>query len=272
MQIERKEIIVPGQLTGPALLTGYILLESSVNPDRRRPAILLCSGGGYHTRSKREGEPVALQFLAMGCHVFILDYSVAPNRYPVSVRELAEASAYVRERAGGWKLDPGRVIVCGFSAGGHLACSLGVLWNREELWGPIGREPEEIRPSGMILCYPVITGGPYAHIGSFRHLLGEEAAGQEREALSLELLVTEKTPPAFLWHTFTDDTVPVENSLLLASAMSRKGVNAELHIYPEGGHGLSLASEETACDSSQIAVCCQSWIPLVKTWLENFHS
>lgn len=270
MKMEIKEIKVPGQLTGPARLTGYILEKSPVEPERKRPAIILCPGGGYRIRSEREGEPVALKFTAMGCHAFVLDYSVAPNRYPVSLRELAEVTALIRERSDEWKLDSDRVLVCGLSAGGHLACALGVMWNQEELWSVIGRKPEEIRPDGMILCYPVITGGRFAHVGSFQCLLGDEMTEEGRKALSLELLVTKETPRAFIWHTFTDETVPVENSLLLASAMASKGVNAELHLYPKGGHGLSLASEETACNSSQVVEYCQNWVDLVKTWLKEF--
>ena len=99
MNTEKKEIIVPGQLTGPALLTGYLIKEVSVAPDRKRPAVIVCAGGGYWQRSDRESEPLALQFMAMGCHAFILDYSVAPNHFPTSVRELGEAVAYIREHA-----------------------------------------------------------------------------------------------------------------------------------------------------------------------------
>lgn len=153
MNTEKKEIIVPGQLTGPALLTGYLIKEVSVAPDRKRPAVIVCAGGGYWQRSDRESEPLALQFMAMGCHAFILDYSVAPNHFPTSVRELGEAVAYIREHAAEWKVDPEKIIACGSSAAGHLVCSLGVFWNRELVYDAIGRTPEQIRPDGMILCY-----------------------------------------------------------------------------------------------------------------------
>ena len=270
MKVETREIIVEGQVTGPALLTGYLISRISVDPERKRPAVIVCAGGGYHRRSDRESEPIALKFLAMGYHAFILDYSVAPNRFPTSVRELAAAVAWIRENAGEWFVDPDKIIVCGFSAAGHLACSLGVFWDREFVYGPIGLKPEQIRPDGLILSYPVITAGEFAHEGSFNQLLGESAGKEERDAVSLEKCVTEKMPKAFIWHTFEDETVPVENSLLLASAMRKCGVNFELHIYPVGGHGLSLACAETAGVPEQIEPQCQSWIELVKIWLENF--
>lgn len=270
MRTEKREIIVPGQVTGPALLTGYLADSVSVAPEKKRPAIIVCPGGGYHFRSDRESEPIALQFLAMGYHAFILDYSVAPNRFPVAARELGEAVAWIREHADEWLVAEDKILVCGFSAAGHLACSLGVFWEKEDIWGAIERKPEEIRPDGLILCYPVISSGEFAHQGSFEELLGEEAGPEERAAVSLENFVTGKMPKAFIWHTYTDESVPVENSLFLAAAMRRQGVNFELHVYPTGGHGLSLATAETAGRPEQIEPQCQSWLNLVKTWLEHF--
>lgn len=270
MNIEKREITVPGQLTGPALLTGYLLKGVSVAPERKRPAVIVCAGGGYWQRSDRESEPIALQFMAMGCHAFILDYSVAPNHFPTSVRELGEAVAYIREHAAEWAVDPEKIIVCGFSAAGHLACSIGVFWDQELVYDAIGRKPEEIRPDGLILCYPVITGGEYAHENSFKRLLGDDVTKEQRDSVSLEKFVTEKMPRAFIWHTYTDEAVPVENSLLLAAAMKKHNVNFELHIYPVGGHGLSLADTETAGNDSQIVEQCQSWVSLVKMWLKHF--
>lgn len=271
MRVEKIEITVPGQLTGPAFLTGFLLDSISVAPDKQRPAIIVCAGGGYWNRTDRESEPIAMQFLSMGYHAFILDYSVSPNHFPTSLRELAEATARIREHGREWKVDSEKIIVCGFSAAGHLACSLGVFWNREAVYDGIGRSPQEIRPDGMILCYPVITGGEFRHEGSFNKLLGENATEEERMAVSLEQFVSKETPKAFIWHTFTDETVPLENSLLLASALRRQDVNFEFHIYPAGGHGLALANEETTGSRKELLVPqCQSWISLVKTWLENF--
>ncbi len=271
MRIEKKQIVVPGQLTGSVCLTGYLLDSISVNPDMLRPAVIVLPGGGYIRKSDRESEPIALQFMSMGCHSFILDYSVAPNRFPTSLRELGEAVAYIREHGAEWKIDTNKIIACGFSAAGHLACSLGVFWERDFVWEAIKRTPEEIRPDGLILNYPVITSGEFKHAGSILSLLGENATMEETEAVSLENFVTEKTPKTFLWHTYTDNAVPRENSLRLAAAMRRHGANFELHVYPAGCHGLSLANEETAGSiESLLEPSCQSWISLAKTWLSNF--
>ncbi|MEY8355100.1 alpha/beta hydrolase [Lachnospiraceae bacterium 54-53] len=259
------------KLTPPASLSAYILDPVSVGPDRRRPAVLICPGGGYERLSDREDEPVAMQFLSMGYHAFVLHYSVAPDCFPLPQLELASAISHIRSHAGEWLVDPDKIIVAGFSAGGHLACSLGAFWNREFLYGPLKTEPEAIRPDGMILCYPVISSGPCCHAGSFRNLLGKDAGDQEKRRLvSLEHQVGAHTPKTFLWHTATDDAVPVKNSLLLADALTEHGVSVEMHIFPEGRHGLSLANREVSEDDGRyIQPQCQVWISLAKTWMEH---
>ena len=270
MKFDRINMTVQGQKTGEARLTAYLLDPVSVSPQKKRPLVIVVPGGGYQRCSDREREPVAMKFLAMGCHACVLDYSVSPNRFPVALRELALAIATVRDHAEDWYVDPESVLVCGFSAGGHLACSIGTFWNRAVTYEGIGRTAEEVRPSGLILCYPVITAGEHCHEGSFEELLGEDAMPELRQAVSLELRVTDQMPPVFLWHTVTDDTVPVESSLLLAVAMQRNHVNFEMHIYPSGCHGLSLAAEETAGDQDYLVEPgCQSWVLLVQSWIEN---
>lgn len=270
MRYEVLEVQVPGQMDGPAKLTAYVLDNISVAEDRRRPAVIVVPGGGYWNRSDREKEPVAMQFLAMGCHAFVLDYSVAPHHFPVSVRELFQAAAMIRERAEEWNVDPDGILVCGFSAGGHLACSLGTFWNQPLTYEALGRKPEEGKPDGLILCYPVITSGEFRHPGSIQKLLGEDPDPDTLSLVSLEHQVTGDMPPVFLWTTQTDGTVPVENSLLLAAAIQRAGVSLEFHLYPSGVHGLSLATKETAGNrESLVEPCCQSWISLVQSWIET---
>ncbi|HIT63685.1 MAG TPA: alpha/beta hydrolase [Candidatus Ventrimonas merdavium] len=273
MRYETRTLAVPGQQTGPAKLNIYLLDPLSVAPDRRRPMVIVVPGGGYEMRSDREKEPVAMKFLAMGCHACVLDYSVAPNRFPVALEELALTIATIRENADAWHVKPDAIIPCGFSAGGHLACSIGTFWNRPEAYEAIGKTPEQVRPDGLILCYPVITAGEYRHAGSFCSLLGEDAGEEERKKVSLELQVSADMPPVFLWHTVTDDSVPVENSLLLAGALRRHGINFEMHLYPSGCHGLSLATEETAGSKDwTVEPCCQSWISLVQSWIEEKYT
>lgn len=248
-------------------------LDSSIEmrPNEKRPVILMCPGGGYEMTSDREAEPMAMQFLAMGYHVAILRYSVCPARYPAALLQVAESVLYLKEHADEYHIDPEKIVVQGCSAGGHLAANYGIAWNSPFLTKLMGMEndPERLCVAGLLLCYPVITSGEKAHEESFRNLLGEQYE-EKKEELSLENQVTPDTPPTFLWHTATDETVPVENSLYFFQACLQQGVSAELHIYSVGGHGLSLANEET-CRANGIGVQkeCQSWIGLAQTWLEE---
>lgn len=264
-----------------AKLVTYFLDHSSEMLIDKRPVVLICPGGGYEYTSEREGEVLATQFLAMGYHAAVLYYSCAPARFPVALTELANAVKLLRTRADEWFIDPNAVIVLGSSAGGHLAACMGILWEEDFLAEAVGiREKDRgiLRPDGMILCYPVITSGEYAHRGSFECLLGKEEGSLERwydknsllAQLSLESRVTSKTSPAFIWHTFTDGSVPVENSLMMVNALHKAGVPTEFHMYPVGGHGLSLANRLTQHrDGSALQEECTSWIPLVHTWLES---
>lgn len=238
---------------------------------KRRPAVIICPGGGYGHLSCREGEPVAMKFLSMGYHAFVLSYSLAPVRFPTSLQELAMLVFEIRSHAEEWGIDKEKIVVSGFSAGGHLACSLGAFWNREFVYGPLGVNAEDIRPNGMILCYPVVTSGLYCHSGSFQNLLGDETGNEElRNLVSLEHQVGSHTPKTFLWHTVTDQSVPIYNSLLLAEALVKHQVNLEFHMYPIGGHGLALATEETSNGQEKYIVPqCQSWIYLADIWLRD---
>ena len=253
------------------LYTYFLDNSIEMRPNEKRPVILMCPGGGYEMTSDREAEPMAMQFLAMGYHVAILRYSVSPARYPVALQQVAESVLYLKNHAEEYHIDPEKIVLQGCSAGGHLAANYGIAWNRPFLTKLMGVEndPERLRVAGLLLCYPVITSGEKAHEESFRNLLGEQYE-EKKEELSLENQVTPDTPPTFLWHTATDETVPVENSLYFFQSCLQQGVSAELHIYPVGGHGLSLANEET-CRANGIGVQkeCQSWIGLAQTWLEE---
>lgn len=269
---------VPGQLKKEGCLRVYLwddYLRKGGKQEETpgKTAVIICPGGGYWQVVEREGEPVAKAFARMGCQTFVLEYSVLPDGFPTSLLELAKAVAIVRNRAREWGVDPNKIIVCGFSAGGHLACSLGVFWNREFVWKAIGEKGGEgIRPNGMILGYPVITSGPYGH-KKFAERLFEHKGGpskEELELVSLEKQVSSDTPKAFIWQTCTDQDVPVENSLLLAMAMRMKGLNVELHIFPDGPHGLSLASGETAAgEPNFLNPHCETWLTEVEWWLKK---
>ena len=260
-------IQVEGSQPGAKLCT-YIIEASDELAIKKRPLILLCPGGGYQWTSDREAEPLALRFLAMGYHVAVLRYSCAPAVYPTALLEISQAMKLIHDYAEEWNVEEDKIFVQGCSAGGHVAASLGVFWQEEWLAKQTGVSNEVIRPAGLILCYPVITSGEYAHRGSFENLLAGQYTEEMLERVSLEKQVTEHMPPVFLWHTYTDDTVPVENSLFLVQAMKKYDIPAEFHMYPVGGHGLSTCDEQAACEGGYgVQVECQSWLPLVQTWL-----
>jgi acetyl esterase/lipase len=244
----------------------------------KRPLVIICPGGGYHHHSPREGEPVAIKLLDMGVNVVILRYSLMPNEFPCALYELAYAVDYVRKHSSGdvekWDVDPDKIIVAGFSAGGHVAASLGTMYNQSEL-APFLKymniTSEQIKPNAMLLGYSVLTSGEHAHRASFERLLGDRY-GEEGLLESVDLVkrVTADTPPVFMWHTVTDGSVPVENSLMFATALRENGVSFELHIFPEGHHGLALGTKET---DTKDGTHCQPevavWAELFKTWLGN---
>lgn len=243
-------------------LTTYVL-----EGDKKRGVILILPGGGYGFTSPREAEPIALKYNSAGFHAFVLNYSVSPSRYPQALFDAARAMCIIRENVDKWNIDKEKITVCGFSAGGHLAASLSVFWNEEWLFEKEGIFDGGTKPNASILSYPVITSGEYAHRGSFDNLLGEKPSEELVELLSLEKQVNKNTPPTFIWHTYEDNTVPVENTMLFATALRKQDIPFELHIYPKGGHGLSLATKETANEDIQINPHVSTWINLSIEWL-----
>ncbi len=231
-------------LPGGATLRTYVPAPT-VEGDENRIGLVICPGGGYTHLSVREGELMALRFASHGISCFVLDYHLAPDRFPVQLCDAAQAVAYVRQAAATYFIDPSKIAIMGFSAGGHVAGSLGVWWQDEALMQQAGTTPEAAKPNAMVLCYPVITAGEKAHRGSFEMLTGSLEPA-DHLPYSLEKLVTDKTPPSFLWHTWEDNVVPVENTLLMAQALRAAEVQAEVHIWPYGGHGLAMANETTA--------------------------
>lgn len=252
-------------------LFGYMYSDSEeLKMSGKRPAVIICPGGAYQFKSDREAEPVAMRFLAAGMQAFVLQYSAAPSRYPCAVLELATSVAMVREHAREWGIDPEKIFICGFSAGGHLCASLGTLWKNEIFTQVFGTENLNYKPSGMILCYPVITMGEFTHKESRANLTGTDGSTELSEKLSLEKQVTADTLPTFIWHTQEDNAVPVENTLLFTCALRKYRVPFELHIYEKGGHGLSLCDETTAGNQDQIVPDNAGWIDHAVRWLKRF--
>lgn len=254
-----------------AKLYTYILNNfPEIDNSRQRPTIIICPGGGYEFTSDREAEPIAIKMNAMGFNACVLRYSVRPATFPTALLELSMAVALIRKNAEQWNIDVNKVIVAGFSAGGHLAASLGVFWNRSFLSESLGISNEEIKPNGILLSYPVITSGTYAHKGSFIALLGDNYDTLLHD-VSLEKQVSTDTPPTFLWHTYTDHDVPVENSFMFAGALLKNKVPLEMHIYPQGAHGLSLGTEETKGkdDESTLQPEVANWIEMAGLWVRG---
>lgn len=236
--------------------------------DRKRPCMIVCPGGGYGMCSQREAEPIALNFLPEGYNVFVLWYSVAPNRFPNQLREVAAVMELIYKNSDEWHCDTEKVAIIGFSAGGHLAAHYSTAFDCAEV-----REvfPESKSVNASILSYPVITADfANAHMGSFYNLLGkEELTEEDINKFSCDKLVRDITPPAFLWHTASDDCVPVTNSLLYARALSEHKIPFEVHIYPRGQHGLSTCDEQTIDNMNADIVRASGWLDNVKAWLSS---
>ncbi len=250
-------------------LTSYIHGGDDELRASPRSALIILPGGGLSFLSEREAEPVALDFLARGSNVFVLRYSIGEfGHFPLPLLDVSLAVSYVRRHSGEYNISPHRIFVAGFSAGGYVAAMLGVRWHeafiREELDITYG----ENRPDGLILGYPVITAGEFAHRGTIDISIGDDADSDELEMHSLELLVTKKTPPTFLWHTSDDSAVPVENSLLFATALSEHNVPFELHVFPHGAHGMSLATRETSLGNPSLEdMRISEWTRLASAWM-----
>lgn len=208
-----------------------------------------------------------MQYTAAGYHAFILNYSVAPNRFPLALKDVCRAMTLIRQNAADWNIVPDKLAVCGFSAGGHLAASLGVFWNRPELFSSAGIVDNSVKPNALILSYPVITSGKFRFDELIQNLLGPDASPEMMEIISLEKQVSASTPPTFIWHTFEDELVPVENSLLFASALCKHKVPFGLHIYPLGNHGQALGTKETANETWKVNDHVATWLGLSVQWL-----
>lgn len=241
-------------------ITAYLHEDEEV-----RPAMIVVPGGGYAFVSPTEGEIVAKRFYEAGYQAFVLTYTInlfqlAPlKKQPL--RDISRAVRYIRNFAECLRIKCDQVVCCGFSAGAHLTGSLAVHYQDQELAKELYAEISN-RPDAVILCYPVITSGEKAHRGSFDLLLGKDASEEELAWASLEKQVTADTPPAFLWQTFTDATVPVENSIMYTKACHSAGVLCELHLFMEGKHGMSLANEDWATNNigeESIYTMMQQW-------------
>ena len=234
----------------------------------RRDAMLVIPGGGYRSVcSDREGEMVALGYFAKGYNAFVLNYRVAEEGdvYPRQLLDACRAVLHIKANAEKYNINADRVFAVGFSAGGHLAGSLALLSGDKLVLDTLGVSREDVAVKAVVLSYPVVTALENTHKGSFENLTGmpfDKIPDELKRKYSLEENVTESSPPAFIWHTAEDKTVPVIGSLMLAANYAKLGVPVSLHVYPYGCHGISLATE-FANYEARVAQ------PLAERWLDD---
>lgn len=279
-------------------LTTYVLADSPEMLDgASRPAVLICPGGAYLSCSDREAEPVALKFASMGYHAFVLRYSVYLNKdeafesifggverrehtvFPAPIRDIGKAMLTIHEHSDEWLVDTDRIALCGFSAGAHNVATYSVYWDKPILTDHHQVSEEKLRPAATILGY---TLSDYLFMretekdematalfeASVTSLLGEARPNDEKLVeVSPALLVTDKTPPMFLWATAADALVPVGHTLRMGIALSEHKIPFEMHVFEEGPHGLSLATQATADSKPLVDQNAAKWIDLAEAWL-----
>lgn len=253
---ERNGILRVSKITKPTL-TIFLATKEIANGT----AVIIYPGGGYRINAiEHEGMDVAKKFNEMGISAFVLKYRI-PNDATMEKKEVGplqdaqQAIKIVRERASEWNIDPNRIGIMGFSAGGHLASTTGTHFNKSF----IPNEPKtNLRPDFMILIYPVISfQDSIAHSGSREQLIGQHPSKDQIDYFSNELQITKETPPTFLVHATDDNVVKVENSVAFYSNLIKNKVPAELHIYQRGGHGFGLNNKTTS----------DNWMDRCKNWM-----
>lgn len=248
----------------------YIAEDKSVT----REAMLVIPGGGYGVVChEREGEPVALAYLARGFNTFVLNYRVGTDRYPDQLIDASRAIVYIKRHAEEFGIDARRVYACGFSAGGHLAGSLAILWNEPRVAEVLGIGGGENRPRACVLSYPVVSAWLMTHTPSVENLIGAPYADigdEDKDRISLERNVNDACAPLFIWHTAEDEVVPPIGSLTLCAKYIEQGLPVSLHVYPYGPHGLSLADHYCSCNLPQfVQPMAQGWVDESVAWLRS---
>ncbi|MCY7351403.1 MAG: alpha/beta hydrolase [Cytophagaceae bacterium] len=262
VQLTEKQETTGGILRISNVQTPTLTVYQPAKGQANGTAVVICPGGGYTIlAASHEGSDVANEFVKMGVTAFVLKYrlpssGIFENTEIGPLQDAQQAIRLVRQRAEEFGVNPNRVGILGFSAGGHLASTAATHFDK-----PVGTtDPLNIRPDFAVLAYPVISFmPPFTHKGSAQNLLGKEASEEKKRLYSNELQVTDKTPPIFLVHAADDTAVPVENSLEFFKACKAKGVSAELHIYPKGGHGFGLVNKTTP----------DRWMDHLKNWMDS---
>ena len=256
--------VTPGKCEETPTITYY-------KPEAKKTdaAIVIYPGGGYRNRAPHEGEGYAKFLAENGISAFVVDYRVAPHSFPLPLLDARRGVRFVRHHAEKYGINKNKIAVMGSSAGGHLAAFTSTYTDSIEFEGADAIDNEEFLPNAQILCYPVINlyDLNISHVGSGDNLIGDKRAEPNdvviRRKFSPNLLVSKKTPQAFIWHTFEDQAVDVRNSLEYASSLREYGVATEMHIFPHGCHGLGLTNRENALQN-HVA----QWGELLLTWIK----
>ncbi len=254
---------------GRVYMNAYLYQATDEMPAlKKRPAVVVCPGGGYWFCSAREADPIAVSYLSAGYHAFVLYYSLGKYAaYPGPICDLSRALAHIRAHSDEWGVREDQIAVCGFSAGGHLTACQGTLWNRPDIQAAAGVTGDQNRPNGLILGYPVITTD-WMHTDEeqvYQRIAGSMRREQAEQLLNCDRNVGAHTPPAFLFHTAEDQVVPVTDSLRFATAMQQAGRPYELHVFPQGGHGAALATTLTGWAAPGV----EQWMALSVNWLNR---
>ncbi len=225
-------------------------------------AMVICPGGGYGMLAPHEGDGYARWLSQHGVTCFVLKYRLGSHgyRHPVMLEDAAQAVRWVRAHADDYKIDVHRVGLMGSSAGGHLASTLLTHFDAGDTNSTDVIERQSSRPDLGILCYAVITMGEFTHQGSKENLLGKNPSPELVKNLSNELQVTANTPPCFIWTTFEDTAVPMENSMLFAEALRKNHVPFDFHVYEKGGHGMGLHDKPPFAHPHPWANDCLFWL------------
>jgi acetyl esterase/lipase len=239
-----------------------ISLYLPVDPKPTGAAIVICPGGAYGFLADHEGHTIALWLNSVGVTAVVLKYRLGPRyHHPAPLQDVARAIRTVRARAAEWGIDPGKIGIMGFSAGGHLASTIATHFDAGDPASPDPIERVSSRPDIAVLAYPVISmADGITHAGSRRNLLGDTPSADLVAELSNENHVTPQTPPTFLFHTADDAVVPVENSLRFAAALRAAHVPYELHVFEHGAHGVGLAADNLVLGA---------WPALLRAWLRT---
>ena len=242
---------------------------------KRKDAMLVIPGGGYaDVCTAREGEPIALAYVAEGYNAFVLNYRVGKDdHFPNQLVDASRAVIYIKEHADEFSINPDRVFAVGFSAGGHLAGTLAIMYDDPDVIEVLGISANENKPKGCVLSYPVVTANTdNTHKSSFEMLLGKSFADitdAEKVRFSLETRVTDASAPLFVWHTAEDTLVPPEGSLRLINEYVKRKIPVQAAIYPYGPHGVALANDITTDGKACIQPIAEAWVLQSVQWMKT---